>query len=64
MTAKRITLRAWAEAHFNPAPSDKTLQRWARDCWIFPVPQKVGRAYYVYPDARFIGSDSNGAQAA
>lgn len=55
--AKKITLKAWADARFDPPPAPKTLQRWARDCWIFPIPQKVGRAYYVDPDARFVGPD-------
>jgi hypothetical protein len=55
MSTKKITLRAWAEANFDPPPSAKTLQRWARDCWIFPIPVKVGRSYYVEPEARFTG---------
>jgi hypothetical protein len=55
--SKQITLQAWASARFDPPPSAKTLRRWARDCWIFPVPQKVGREYRVDEDARFIGSN-------
>ena len=64
----KITLRAWAEQNFDPPPKPKRLQRWARDCWIFPIPEKIGREYYVDPDARFIGSDhtriGSGSQAA
>lgn len=52
--AKQITLRAWAAARFDPPPSAKTLQRWARDCKIFPLPVKVGRDWRVDPDARYI----------
>jgi hypothetical protein len=52
---KRITLRAWADMHFDPRPADKTLQRWARDFWIMPLPEKIGRTYYVEPDAKFTG---------
>lgn len=55
--SKKITLQAWAEARYDPVPSAKTLRRWARDCWIFPIPQKVGREYRVDEDARFIGSN-------
>jgi hypothetical protein len=66
--SKKITLHDWAQARFEKPPANKTLQRWARDCWIFPIPKKIGRAYYVDPDARFIGADhneiANGSQAA
>jgi hypothetical protein len=66
--AKEITLKAWASPRFDPVPTDKTLQRWARDCWIFPIPRKVGKHWRVREDARFIGPDAseidNGSQAA
>lgn len=58
-TQKLITLRAWADARFDPPPAEKTLQRWARECWLLPVPQKFGRTYYVAPDARYVGPGSN-----
>jgi len=53
----KITLDAWARKKYEPPPHKKTLQRWARDCWIYPIPEKVGRSYYVDPEARFIGAD-------
>jgi hypothetical protein len=56
---KKITLQDWAEINFEKPPAAKTLRRWARDCWIFPIPEKRGRAYYVDPEARFIGADHN-----
>lgn len=60
MTSKKlITLRAWAEARFDPPPAEKTLQRWARECWLFPVPMRFGRSYYIEPEARFVGPGSN-----
>lgn len=54
---QKITLVAWAEARFNPPPHHKTLQRWARDGWIYPTPEKFGKSYRVEPDAVFIGRD-------
>lgn len=64
---KQITLEAWAEAQFDPPPSRYTLRKWARNCRIFPVPQKVGREYRVDPHARYIGNNyenMNGTEAA
>jgi hypothetical protein len=63
--AKKITLQAWAQARYDPVPAAKTLRRWARDCWIFPVPKKHGREYRVDEDARFVGPDNDyGSKAA
>lgn len=50
----KITLQEWAAARYNPPPSLKTLRRLARECRIFPIPEKVGRTYYVDPEARYI----------
>jgi hypothetical protein len=52
--SKKITLEAWAAPLFDPVPKIKTLRLWARECRIFPRPQKVGRTYYVDPDARYV----------
>jgi hypothetical protein len=62
---QKVTLEAWAAPRYCPPPSIKTLRRWARECRIFPAPEKVGRTYYVEPDARYIERDKNyGSQAA
>lgn len=53
----KITLKAWAEARYKPPPHKKTLQRWARDGWIYPMPELVGKTYYVEENAVFIGRD-------
>jgi hypothetical protein len=53
---QKITLEAWAVARYNPPPSIRTLRLWARELRIYPTPQKVGRTYYVDPDARYTGS--------
>jgi hypothetical protein len=60
---KKITLQAWAEARYDPPPKTKTLQRWARDGWIYPFPEKLGRDWRVAPDAVFIGNDPEKAAA-
>lgn len=52
--SKKITLEAWAALHYDPPPSLRTLREWARDGRIQPAPQKVGRTYYVRPDAMHI----------
>lgn len=50
--SKMITLQAWAEAHYDPPPTQWVLRRWARDGELHPRPEKVGRTYYVASDAR------------
>jgi len=61
--SKKITLQAWAAKNFDPPPSLYTLRKWARDCWIWPLPEKVGRDWRVEEDAKFVGA-RNGAKAA
>lgn len=62
--AKKITLEAWAAERYTPPPSIHTLRRWARECRIFPLPEKIGRTYYVDPDARYIDPNKYGSAAA
>lgn len=57
MSQQKITLEAWATARYKPAPSLYTLRKWARNCQIFPAPQKIGRTWYVDADARYIERD-------
>lgn len=52
MKPKNITLEAWGKANYDPPPSMWTLRRWARDGEIHPMPEKVGKFYYVREDAR------------
>lgn len=49
----KIRLEEWAKRNYSPPPNRDTLRRWARDLKIFPFPQKVGRAYYVEPEAKY-----------
>lgn len=66
MSAKLITLEAWAENRYGEhAPHINTLRRWVRDAKILPVPKKHGRAYYVSESARYIDyNDPDYAKAA
>jgi hypothetical protein len=51
--SQKITLDEWAKRKYSPPPNVDTLRRWARDMKIFPFPQKVGRTYYVDPNAEY-----------
>ncbi|HKK06538.1 MAG TPA: excisionase [Gammaproteobacteria bacterium] len=54
MAAKQIPLQDWAERHFDPPPSIRTLRRWARQGRIAPAPELVGREYRVREDAAYV----------
>lgn len=55
--SKKVTLQTWADANFAKLPHKNTLRAWARDCKIFPIPEKVGRDWLVEPSARYVGND-------
>lgn len=50
----KITLPVWASRHYDPPPVNNTLRMWVREGRIVPAPVKIGRTYYVDPDARHI----------
>lgn len=54
MSARRVSLALWAERQFDPAPTDRTLRRWAKAGQIVPAPLKIGKTWYVEPTARHI----------
>lgn len=54
MIRKSIKIEEWASARYSPPPSLWVLRRWVRDGEIHPMPEKVGRSYYVREDARRI----------
>lgn len=54
MTAPKILLAEWAKRHYDPAPSAWVLRQWVRKGEIIPVPELVGKAYYVEPSAKRI----------
>jgi hypothetical protein len=47
-----ILLEDWANAKFKPVPSKHTLWALARTDRIDPPAHKVGKVYYVAPDAK------------
>lgn len=49
---KLVLLTEWGEARFSPPPSLWTLRQMARRGKIQPRPVKIGKAYYVHPDAQ------------
>ncbi|WP_244141814.1 excisionase [Burkholderia gladioli] len=53
-TPKLIPLHVWAGQTFGEyAPHANTLRRWVRNGKILPVPIKVGRSYFVRPEAEY-----------
>lgn len=59
----RITLEAWAEENFRPAPKIHTLRAWAKTGRIVPPPVKVGRLWMVETTAQFCPAESHSYQA-
>ena len=55
---KRIKLPVWAARHFDPPPAPRTVERWARFGRIHPQPVKIGRCWWVEPEAKCM--DRNG----
>jgi hypothetical protein len=49
-----IPLEEWASRTIRPAPSLHTLRAMARTGKIQPPAVKIGKAYYVEPDARVV----------
>lgn len=61
---KKIPLADWAARHYDPPPSAWTLRQWVRAGQIVPAPEKVGKGYYVAPDAqRVTDATPRGAMA-
>lgn len=53
----KITIEAWAALQYHPAPTASVLGRWRRDSQIHPPPERVGRVWYVEPDAQRVVFD-------
>jgi hypothetical protein len=51
-----IPLKAWAEMAFPvKTPHKNTLLNWVHNGRITPAPEKVGKTWFVVPDAHYQG---------
>lgn len=54
MQPKLVSLKDWAERTFGDhKPHVNTLRNWVNNGHIYPRPQKIGRGWYVKPDAEY-----------
>jgi len=52
---KLIPLSVWVDQTFGEYPPAKnTVLRWVKNGLIHPAPKKLGRSYYVSPDAEYM----------
>lgn len=50
-----ITLSEWSRQTFGDhKPHRATLSRWISNGLIQPYPKKIGRTYFVQPDAEYV----------
>lgn len=50
-----VPIRVWAEMMFGEhAPHKNTLRNWINSGRIHPRPRKIGRSWYVQPDAEYV----------
>ncbi|WP_322629950.1 excisionase [Halothiobacillus sp.] len=55
--AKLITLEQWLARTFEEPPAMDTARRWCRDGKIQPAPKKIGRSFFLQPDAEHVQND-------
>lgn len=48
----KITLEEWAAKHYSPTPTPWVLGQWRRAGQIHPLPERVGREWYVDENAQ------------
>ncbi|WP_080964065.1 excisionase [Chromobacterium subtsugae] len=58
----KIKLTEWASKQINPPPHRNTLTKWVSHGLIQPLPEFIGRAYYVEETAKFIGGRTTSPQ--
>lgn len=55
--ARLILLQEWASDEFgDSAPGKATLNKYAKNGMIYPLPLKVGRSWMVEKTARYVGA--------
>lgn len=52
-----VRLNEWAVSQFSRVPHYNTLIRWVHDGKIQPQPKKIGRSWWVKPEAEHVGDD-------
>lgn len=57
---KRITLSQWLADTFEQPPTMDTARKWCRDGRIRPRPVKIGRSYFLQPDAEYVQHENPG----
>lgn len=55
----KVPLTEWAKAQYDPPPSLWVLRKWVRRGEIAPMPELVGKTYYVEKTARRIVADES-----
>lgn len=56
MQPRLISLKDWAKIVFGEKPPHvNTLRRWVNDGRISPRPQKIGKSWFVKPNAEYKG---------
>lgn len=55
----KIPLQIWAARKWDPPPCKRTLYNWVRNASIEPPPERVGKTFYVAPDAQYVDKDGN-----
>lgn len=50
----KVRLDLWLQRNFDPPPHIRTARHWIKTGRIYPIPIKVGRAYYVEESAEYI----------
>jgi hypothetical protein len=50
---KWVPLKDWAEAKYEKVPHINTLRNWVNNGLISPRPKKMGRGWYVKPNAEY-----------
>jgi len=48
----KITIVEWAARNYSKPPSPWVLGKWRREGQIYPIPERVGREWFVEESAR------------
>lgn len=54
----KITIEEWAARQYSKPPSSWVLGKWRRQGQIYPPPERVGREWFVEPDAKRLTAEA------